>query len=98
MSLQGGPNVDQVSSDHHQMSLSEGPGLKWGVITFDVQVGTLPDLSRGWRYLSCGLSHDAFDVTPLPEQTGTCVNITFPQTYLQALDSQKSAHFNRYSL
>ena len=64
MSFLGDPQMitfEQVSIDHHQMSLAGGsPGLmsRWG--------GTLSDLSGGT--LPCGLTHDVFDVTYPPNR------------------------------
>ena len=63
---------EQVSSDHHQMSLlgDKSPGVNGGVP------------------LPCDLSHDAFDVTYPYEQTDACENITFSQLYLGAVNME----------
>ena len=67
---------EQVSSDHHQMSLlgDKSPGVNGGVP------------------LPCDLSHDAFDVTYPYEQTDACENITFSQLYLGESVSKCSAN------
>ena len=76
---------EQVFSDHHQMSLAGGGSS--GLMSRGMVEWRVPDLSCGGT-LPCYLYHDAFDVThPHPhEQTVACENITFPQTYLRAVN------------
>ena len=57
---------EQVSSDHHQMSLTEGRG--WG------SPGLMAKAGEGRGYLLCDLSHDEFDVTyPMNRMTDRCL-------------------------
>ena len=70
MSLPGGPQMnkfEQVSSDHHQMSLAGVPMSDgWPYPTWHFLRGTPP----------CDLSHDALDViSPTCKQTDACEHI-----------------------